>query len=103
MIFDMTIMCRSILCVFAMTIPALTWAQPASGTMAGMFQQYDVRPSDVPAAFKLTVQQKYACDPTIMKSGFMGFQLSEESAVWQILCHRLGSQTTAAYTSRRHC
>jgi hypothetical protein len=61
------------------------------------FQRYDVRPAQVPRAFQQTVQKQYGCNAEVMKSGIVGFQMSEESAIWQIPCERFAYQASAVY------
>lgn len=72
-------------------------AAAAPSQPGGMFRQYQVRMNTVPAAFLRAVEKKYECDPEFMKSGITGFQLSEESALWQVPCLRAAYQTTAVY------
>ncbi len=63
----------------------------------GAFRQYQVRMTTVPPAFLQAVEKKYDCDMDFMKSEIIGFQLSEESAIWQVRCMRAAYQTTAVY------
>ncbi len=63
----------------------------------GAFRQYQVRMNTVPPAFLQAVEKKYDCDMDFMKSEIIGFQLSEESAIWQVRCMRAAYQTTAVY------
>ena len=63
----------------------------------GAFRQYQVRMTTVPPAFLRAVEKKYDCDMDFMKSEIIGFQLSEESAIWQVRCNRAAYQTTAVY------
>lgn len=79
----------------------MTPAAPAPPSRGGeapvMFRRYQVTAAMVPAAFTQAVQKKYGCDAAFMKTGILGFQMSEESAIWQIPCERFAYQTTAVY------
>lgn len=69
--------------------------QAAATDTPRMFRPYAVR--RVPAAFVRAGRNKYGCDAAFMKTGVRGFQLSEESAIWQIPCESFAYQTTAVY------
>lgn len=70
---------------------------PAPNEAARMFQRYQVRPAQVPRAFLATAEKKYGCSPEVMKSGITGFQMSEESAIWEVPCQRFNIQANAVY------
>lgn len=62
-----------------------------------MFERYPVDPRHVSRGFTQEVRKKFKCDPAMMKTGITGFQLSEESAIWQIPCERAAYQSTAVF------
>ncbi len=68
-----------------------------TANLEGVLHRYNVRPTDVPRAFVQAVQKKYNCDAEFMKTASTSFQLSEESAIWQVPCERFAYQTTAVY------
>ena len=70
-------------------------AEPES--LAGIFRRYDVKPPQVQRAFVQSVQKKCGCSAEVMKSGIVGFQMSEESAIWQIPCERFAYQASAVF------
>jgi hypothetical protein len=76
--------------------PAPRAAAPI-GQPGGQFRQYAVRPNLVPAALRRAVVAKYDCDAEFLASDTIGFQLSEESALWQFRCNRAAYQTMAVY------
>lgn len=76
----------------------MTPAAPAPSQAAGgLFKRYDVRPAHVPRGFTQAIQTKYKCDADMMKTGIIGFQMSEESALWEIPCERFAYQASAVY------
>ncbi len=62
-----------------------------------MFERYPVQPAHFSPGFRAAVQKKFGCDAAFMRSGVIGFSLSEESAIWQIPCERFAYQTTAVF------
>ena len=77
--------------------PAPRAAAPPVSQPGGQFRQYAVRPNLIPAALLRAVEKKYDCDADFLKTDTIGFQLSEESALWQFRCNRAAYQTTAVY------
>lgn len=74
-------------------------ATPAARTPPGpeMFERYAVDPRHFSRGFAQVVRRKFKCDTAVMKAGVIGFQLSEESAIWQIPCERAAYQATAVF------
>ncbi|MBX9943952.1 MAG: DUF1176 domain-containing protein [Reyranella sp.] len=84
------------------TVPktvAPTPAPPPPAAAAGMFAPYQVRPSLIPRAMLAEAQKKYDCNPEVMKEGgvLKAFQLSEESAVWELACDRFAYQASSVF------
>ena len=76
----------------------LAFSAPASAQgLDGIFTRYAVRPAQVPRAFTQAVQKKYGCDVDMMKTGIIGFQMSEDSAIWEVPCERFAYQASAIY------
>jgi hypothetical protein len=81
-----------------MTAPAAAAALPqAANSTDAMLRRYAVPDTAVPRAFAQAVKKKYGCDAEVMATGITGFQMSEESAIWQIPCERFAYQATAVY------
>lgn len=69
----------------------------AALSAGGAFVKYDVRASRVPNAVLQAAIKKYKCEPEVMKTGVTGFQLSEESAIWDIPCERFAYQGSSVF------
>jgi hypothetical protein len=84
----------------AATVPA----KPATAVVSSprqdpgpvMFQRYQVRPEQVPAVMTRAAQ-KFGCEAATLKGIVTGFQMSEESAIWQIPCGDYGTQKSAVF------
>lgn len=63
----------------------------------GMFEKYAVRPASVPANLKRNAKQKFQCSDKAMSGTFNGYQMSEESALWEIPCEYYAGQMTYVY------
>jgi hypothetical protein len=61
-------------------VPAVNEAGPA------MFQRYDVRANEVPRAMVQAAVKQFGCEAVTMRRPVIGYQLSEESALWQLAC-----------------
>ncbi len=74
-------------------------AQPARPVVAGpdMFERYSVRQQQVPARFLQGINQRFGCTVPAQRNGITGFQMSEESAIWQIPCDRFGQNVTSVF------
>lgn len=79
--------------------PPVPPAQPAapSTDVPAQFTRYQVRPAQVPRAVLTQAEKKYGCNPEIMKSGVTGFQMSEESAIWEIRCQIFNIQGNSVF------
>jgi hypothetical protein len=65
---------------------------------APTFRRYQVRPQELSRAFLEIVRKQHDCDPAhVRRVGVTGFQLSEESAIWQIPCAAFAYQTTSVF------
>ncbi len=65
----------------------------AAAPAADMFEAYDLTPEQVDKEVLAAAQKQFDCKPETMKTGVKGFQMSEESAIWQIPCDTFGKQT----------
>jgi hypothetical protein len=54
--------------------------------MAGMFERYTVRAGQVPRVMTQAMAKQFGCEAVIMRRPVIGYQMSEESAIWQIPC-----------------
>lgn len=75
--------------------PPATAAAPAS--LDGIFSRYAVRPAQIPRTLPATLKSRFGCDPEMLKTGVTGFQMSEESAIWELPCQRFNIQANAVY------
>ncbi len=75
--------------------PAAPPARPAPGP--DMFERYSVRQQQVPARFLQGINQRFGCTVPAQRNGITGFQMSEESAIWQIPCDRFGQNVTSVF------
>ncbi len=69
-------------------------AGDSAAPSAGMFEAYDMTPEQVDKEVLTAAQEQFDCKPDTMKTGVKGFQMSEESAIWQIPCDTFGKQTS---------
>jgi hypothetical protein len=78
--------------------PAAT-AKPAAAVEVGpgMFYQYPVRPQQVPAKITQAAAKQFGCETVAVRKGVTAFQLSEESAIWQIPCGENAGKVSAVY------
>lgn len=65
--------------------------------MAGMFQRYPVEAKSVPRKILQEAGKKFGCEASTMRGRVTGFQMSEESAIWQIPCGSYDKRTTAVF------
>ena len=70
---------------------------PDSSGLAGIFNRYAVRPAQVPRSVIDRVRKKYNCDASMLKLGVTGFQMSEESAIWEFPCERFAASGSSVY------
>ena len=73
--------------------PAYTDKSARVGLRAG--SMYD--PENFSEKVYQAVAGKYGCDHAFMSSGITGFQMSEESAIWEIPCERFAYQSNYVY------
>lgn len=79
--------------------PAAPPAAPpaANNDMAGMFERYNVRAADVPRAMTQAMAKQFGCEADTMRRPVIGYQLSEESAIWQVSCANYGDRISAVF------
>jgi hypothetical protein len=85
-------------CYTAAAAPAKRTEAPApNNDMAGMFERYAVRPQQVPAALRAAAAKQFGCEAKVLQGAVTGFQMSEESAIWQIPCGDYGGSKSAVF------
>lgn len=73
-------------------------APPVATAAPGMFSPYHVKPALIPRAMLAEAQKMYGCNPEVMKAGVLNaFQMSEESAVWELACDRFAYQASSVF------
>jgi hypothetical protein len=77
--------------------PPATAAAPPPSNPGGIFSRYAVRPNQIPRTLPATLKSRFGCDPEMLKTGVTGFQMSEESAIWELPCQRFNIQANAVY------
>lgn len=68
---------------------------PAAYERPAMFERYAVRAQQVPARFLAQINKRFGCTIQNQRGGIVGFQMSEESALWQIPCDQFGPNQTS--------
>jgi len=74
-----------------------TEGPPLSEVGPGMFERYAVPSAQVPAKMREASRKQFGCDSATTKKGVTAFQLSEESAIWQIPCGDYGAKFSVIY------
>jgi hypothetical protein len=60
------------------------------------FRRYEVRPRQLSRGFLESVRKAHGCDPAhVTRVGVVGFQMSEESAIWEIPCQSFAYQASS--------
>ncbi len=72
-------------------------AATAPSNPGGSFSRYTVRPAQIPRTMPATLKSRFGCDPDQLKTGVTGFQMSEESAIWELPCQSFNIQANAVY------
>jgi hypothetical protein len=72
-------------------------APVTNNDMAGMFERYSVRKEQVPRAMLQAAAKQFGCEAKMMAGPVTGFQMSEESAIWQIPCGDYGTTKSAVF------
>ncbi len=68
-------------------------ASPAAGEVTpGMFQRYAVRANEVPRVMVQAAMKQFGCEAAILRRPVVGYQMSEESALWQLSCGEYGGK-----------
>jgi hypothetical protein len=70
---------------------------PSRAEPPAMFERYVPRPQQVPARFLARINQRFGCTIQNQRAGMVGFQMSEESAIWQIPCDQFGPRVTSVF------
>jgi hypothetical protein len=63
----------------------------------GMFTRYAVRPQQIPRALITRLERAFSCSPDMIRTGTVGFQMSEESAIWEVPCERFAYQANSIF------
>lgn len=79
------------------TPPAVSAAAAAPSNPGGNFSRYTVKPAQLPRSLPATLKSRFGCDPEMLKAGVTGFQMSEESAIWELPCQSFNIQANAVY------
>ncbi|MGL4241773.1 MAG: hypothetical protein ACRCTI_11730, partial [Beijerinckiaceae bacterium] len=61
------------------------------------FERYTVRPEQVPRVMTQAMAKQFGCEAPIMRRPVIGYQMSEESAIWQIPCGDYGGKFSAVF------
>jgi hypothetical protein len=77
--------------------PIKTNNETAGTEFAGMFERYAVRAQSVPRKMTQEAAKKFGCEAATMRGAVIGFQMSEESAIWQIPCGDYGDKKSAVF------
>jgi Protein of unknown function (DUF1176) len=80
--------------------PARPAAAPAAAAPAvgpGMFERYTVRPEQVPRVMTQAMAKQFGCEAATMRRPVIGYQMSEESAIWQVSCANYGDRMSAVF------
>jgi hypothetical protein len=62
-----------------------------------MFTRYAVRPQQFPRALLTRLERLFSCSADMMRTGTVGFQMSEESAIWEVPCERFAYQASSIF------
>jgi hypothetical protein len=76
--------------------PQLASSAPAEPRPA-QFERYAVRPEQVPRAMTQAMAKQFGCEAATMRKPVVGYQMSEESAIWQISCGDYGGKISAVF------
>jgi hypothetical protein len=76
---------------------AAATAAPPPSIPGGIFSRYAVRSNQIPRTLPAMLKSRFGCDPEMLKTGVTGFQMSEESAIWELPCQRFNIQANAVY------
>ncbi|MGL4728039.1 MAG: DUF1176 domain-containing protein [Bosea sp. (in: a-proteobacteria)] len=74
-------------------------AKPAAPPTPGpaMFKKYTPRAGQVPKGLWLLAERGFACQPHMQRLGVTGYQMSEESAIWEIPCDSFAYQASSVF------
>jgi hypothetical protein len=62
-----------------------------------MFTRYAVRPQQIPRTLITRLERAFSCSAEMIRTGTVGFQMSEESAIWEIPCERFAYQANSIF------
>lgn len=84
-------------CLSAAAPPPPAQAAAPVGGAPAQFTRYQVRPAQVPRAVLAQAEKRHGCNPEVVKMGVTGFQMSEESAIWEIRCQIFNIQGNSVF------
>jgi hypothetical protein len=70
-------------------------AAPVPGP--AMFRKYTPRAGQVPKGIWLEAERGFGCQPHMQRVGVTGYQMSEESAIWEIPCESFAYQASSIF------
>ncbi len=62
-----------------------------------MFRRYEVPARQIPRAFIMQMERSHACNADLIRKGTVGFQMSEESAIWEVPCQSFAYQASSVF------
>jgi hypothetical protein len=78
--------------------PQVRSPQPAPAEPGpGQFERYAVRPEQVPRVMTQAMAKQFGCEAATMRKPVVGYQMSEESAIWQIPCGDYAGKISAIF------
>jgi hypothetical protein len=74
-------------------------AKPAGPPVPGpaMFKKYTPRAGQVPKGIWVQAERGFGCQPHMQRVGVTGYQMSEESAIWEIPCDSFAYQASSVF------
>jgi hypothetical protein len=74
-------------------------AKPAAAPVPGpaMFMKYTPRAGQVPKGIWVQAERGFGCQPHMQRVGVTGYQMSEESAIWEIPCDSFAYQASSVF------
>jgi hypothetical protein len=62
-----------------------------------MFRKYTPRAGQVPKGIWVQAERGFGCQPHMQRVGVTGYQMSEESAIWEIPCDSFAYQASSVF------
>jgi hypothetical protein len=69
----------------------------AGNERPAMFERYPVRAQSLPRNMTQEAVKKFGCEAATLRGAVTGYQMSEESAIWQIPCGDYGDKKSAVF------